>query len=403
MGSEACHEKPHAVMIPYPAQGHVTPMMKMAKLLHARGFHVTFVNTEFNHRRLLRSRGAGALDGVPGFRFAAIPDGLPSSDADATQDVPALCNSTMTTCLPHLLALLARLNDPVSGVPPVTCLVVDGVMSFGYDAAKEIGVPCAALWTASACGRGPAHGQGAPGHGGAGRARHVRQHEAAGLPVLHAHHRPRRHNAQLLRARGRAPVAPHRRHDQHVRRAGAAGTRRHACHPPAPLHRGAAASPRPPRRPRRHLARRPWLKPLEGAGRPPRLARRPRRQLRGVRELRQHHRDDERAALGVRVGAGQQRLPFHMEHPAGPGQGRHGRAAAGVHGLHRRPCHAHDVVLAGEGPRAQGRGGVPDALRVELHAGEHLQRRADAQLALLRGAADQLQVQVHGVGERDGD
>uniref|UniRef100_M8BPL4 Glycosyltransferase n=1 Tax=Aegilops tauschii TaxID=37682 RepID=M8BPL4_AEGTA len=39
MGSEACHEKPHAVMIPYPAQGHVTPMMKMAKLLHARGFH----------------------------------------------------------------------------------------------------------------------------------------------------------------------------------------------------------------------------------------------------------------------------------------------------------------------------------------------------------------------------
>ncbi|KAM3366869.1 hypothetical protein ACQJBY_015895 [Aegilops geniculata] len=152
MGSEACHEKPHAVMIPYPAQGHVTPMMKMAKLLHARGFHVTFVNTEFNHRRLLRSRGAGALDGVPGFRFAAIPDGLPSSDADATQDVPALCNSTMTTCLPHLLVLLARLNDPGSGVPPVTCLVVDGVMSFGYDAAKEIGVPCAALWTASACG-----------------------------------------------------------------------------------------------------------------------------------------------------------------------------------------------------------------------------------------------------------
>jgi hypothetical protein len=28
-------------------------MLKLAKLLHARGFHVTFVNTEFNHRRLL--------------------------------------------------------------------------------------------------------------------------------------------------------------------------------------------------------------------------------------------------------------------------------------------------------------------------------------------------------------
>ncbi|KAL6660378.1 hypothetical protein ACP70R_001924 [Stipagrostis hirtigluma subsp. patula] len=148
---------PHAVCVPYPAQGHVTPLLKMGKLLHARGFHITFVNTEFNHRRLLNSRGPAALDGVQRFRFAAIPDGLPPSDADATQDVPALCYSTMTTCLPHLLALLARLNDEAAAsgsreTPPVTCLVVDGVMSFAYDAAREIGVPVAALWTASACG-----------------------------------------------------------------------------------------------------------------------------------------------------------------------------------------------------------------------------------------------------------
>uniref|UniRef100_A0A0E0GZ24 Glycosyltransferase n=1 Tax=Oryza nivara TaxID=4536 RepID=A0A0E0GZ24_ORYNI len=143
----------HAVMIPYPAQGHVTPMMKLAKLLHARGFHVTFVNTEFNHRRMLASQGAAALDGgVPGFRFAAIPDGLPPSDADATQDIPALCHSTMTTCLPYVVALLAELNDPTSGVPPVTCVVADAIMSFAYDAARRIGVPCAALCTPSACG-----------------------------------------------------------------------------------------------------------------------------------------------------------------------------------------------------------------------------------------------------------
>ncbi|XP_052151517.1 7-deoxyloganetin glucosyltransferase-like [Oryza glaberrima] len=146
---------PHAVCVPYPSQGDITPTLHLAKLLHARGFHVTFVNTEFNHRRLLASRGAAALDGVPGFVFAAIPDGLPAmpgEDEDATQDIPALCQSTMTNCLGHLLALLARLNEPASGSPPVTCLVADGLMSFAYDAAREIGVPCAALWTASACG-----------------------------------------------------------------------------------------------------------------------------------------------------------------------------------------------------------------------------------------------------------
>uniref|UniRef100_A0A0E0GZ27 Glycosyltransferase n=1 Tax=Oryza nivara TaxID=4536 RepID=A0A0E0GZ27_ORYNI len=154
MGSTAtARRQHHAVMVPYPAQGHVTPMLKLAVLLHARGFHVTFVNTEFNHRRLLASRGAAALDGVvPGFRFAAIPDGLPPSDPDATQDIPALCYSTMTTCLPHLDALLATINADAAAAPPVTCVVCDGVMSFAYDAARRIGVPCAALWTASACG-----------------------------------------------------------------------------------------------------------------------------------------------------------------------------------------------------------------------------------------------------------
>ncbi|XP_052141857.1 7-deoxyloganetin glucosyltransferase-like [Oryza glaberrima] len=145
--------KPHAVCLPFPAQGHVTPMMKLAKVLHCRGFHVTFVNTEYNHRRLIRSRGAAAVAGVPGFRFATIPDGLPPSDADATQDPASICYSTMTTCLPHFTKLLVDLDGSrAAGIPPVTCVVADGVMSFAVDAAKELGVPCALFWTASSCG-----------------------------------------------------------------------------------------------------------------------------------------------------------------------------------------------------------------------------------------------------------
>ncbi|KAG5573315.1 hypothetical protein H5410_063081 [Solanum commersonii] len=59
--------KPHAVCIPYPAQGHIDPMLKLAKILHHKGFHITFVNTKFNHRRLLRSRGSHSLDGLSSF------------------------------------------------------------------------------------------------------------------------------------------------------------------------------------------------------------------------------------------------------------------------------------------------------------------------------------------------
>ncbi|KAJ4715058.1 Glycosyltransferase [Melia azedarach] len=143
--------KPHAVCIPYPAQGHVTPMMQLAKLLHSRGFHVTFVNTEFNHKRFLRNKGPESLQGLPDFRFETIPDGLPPSNRDATQDIPALCESIRRTCLGPFLELLAKLNSSAD-VPPVSCVVSDGVMGFGVEAARKVGIPDVQLWTASACG-----------------------------------------------------------------------------------------------------------------------------------------------------------------------------------------------------------------------------------------------------------
>ena len=143
--------KPHVVCIPYPAQGHVNPMLKLAKLLYFKGFHVTFVNTEFNHRRLLKSRGPNSLDGLLSFRFETIPDGLPPSDMDATQDIPSLCESTSKKCLAPFRELLFKLNCS-QDVPPVTAIVSDGVMSFTLEAAKELGVPEVIFWTTSACG-----------------------------------------------------------------------------------------------------------------------------------------------------------------------------------------------------------------------------------------------------------
>ncbi|KAK8642773.1 hypothetical protein V6N13_012105 [Hibiscus sabdariffa] len=154
MGSLDCTDKPHAVCVPYPAQGHINPMLMLAKVLHHRGFHITFVNTEFNHKRLLKSRGPGALDDLPSFRFETIPDGLPPTDVDATQDIPSLCDSTSKTCSPFFKQLVHKLNDSSSttDVPPVSCIVSDGCMSFTLDAAEELGIPNVLFWTPSACG-----------------------------------------------------------------------------------------------------------------------------------------------------------------------------------------------------------------------------------------------------------
>ncbi|KAG5113462.1 hypothetical protein JHK82_036731 [Glycine max] len=108
-------EKLHAVCIPYPAQGHINPMLKLAKLLHVRGFHVTFVNTEYNHKRFLKSRGPNSLNSVTSFQFETIPDGLSDNpNVDVTQDTVSLCDSTIKTCLSPFEYLLSKLNSEPS-------------------------------------------------------------------------------------------------------------------------------------------------------------------------------------------------------------------------------------------------------------------------------------------------
>nr|XP_017216986.1 PREDICTED: 7-deoxyloganetin glucosyltransferase-like [Daucus carota subsp. sativus] len=114
----------------------------------SKGIFITFVNTEFNHRRFLKLGLLESLDGLSGFRFEAIPDGLPPSDPDATQDIPALSHSIIENkMLLPFQNLLAKLN---AGIHPVTSILSDGFMPFAADAAQSLGVPVVFLWTVSA-------------------------------------------------------------------------------------------------------------------------------------------------------------------------------------------------------------------------------------------------------------
>ncbi|MED6133943.1 hypothetical protein PIB30_032876 [Stylosanthes scabra] len=144
-------KKPHVVMVPFPSQGHINPFLKLAKILHTKGFHITFVNTEFNHMRLLKSRGSNALNVIPSFNFETIPDGLPPpSNMDATQSIPALCDSTSKHCFIPFSNLISKLNA-ASDSPPVSCIISDGVMAFTVKASQQFGLPNILFWTHSAC------------------------------------------------------------------------------------------------------------------------------------------------------------------------------------------------------------------------------------------------------------
>ncbi|XP_040377078.1 (R)-mandelonitrile beta-glucosyltransferase-like [Oryza brachyantha] len=140
----------HAVFFPYPAQGHVAAALHLARLLHARaGIRVTFVHSERNRRRVARSRGEAALAGARGFRFAAVPDGLPLEHDDyGPPDTLALLLSIEAGAfVPHFKKILEE--EAAASGAPATCVVSD--VDLALLAAKDMGLPAVAFWTPSAC------------------------------------------------------------------------------------------------------------------------------------------------------------------------------------------------------------------------------------------------------------
>ncbi|PIA34007.1 hypothetical protein AQUCO_03900119v1 [Aquilegia coerulea] len=152
MESASLPKKPHVVCIPLPFQSHLNAMLKLAKLLYFRGFHVTFVNTEFNHQKVLNSRGPESLNGLPDFRFETIPDGLPPCDINSTQEIIPLCMAAKNNLLYPFRKLLDKLNreSANSGTSKVTCILADAILAFPLDVAEELGIPGVVLWTMSA-------------------------------------------------------------------------------------------------------------------------------------------------------------------------------------------------------------------------------------------------------------
>ncbi|PUZ69309.1 hypothetical protein GQ55_2G097400 [Panicum hallii var. hallii] len=142
--------KPHVVLVPFPAHGHVAPHVQLGRVLRARGAHVTLVHTELHHRRLLLARGGEAPADEGGLDVEVIPDGLSLDDPPRT--LRAHHEAMERNCLEPLKALLRDMLRGRPGAPPVTCVVADTPMPFAAAAARAVGVPDVQFFTASACG-----------------------------------------------------------------------------------------------------------------------------------------------------------------------------------------------------------------------------------------------------------
>ncbi|CAA6656770.1 unnamed protein product [Spirodela intermedia] len=134
---------PHVIVIPFPAQGQVTPMLKLAEILCLAGIRVTFLNSHHNHRRLLSSAAVGArLARRPGLHLRSIPDGVPEDHPRTADRMMELFDSFNAAARPAFRELLLLLASGGGDAPPVTCEAGLPVLLFRTSSASSFWAYC---------------------------------------------------------------------------------------------------------------------------------------------------------------------------------------------------------------------------------------------------------------------
>ncbi|CAN1275580.1 7-deoxyloganetic acid glucosyltransferase [Linum perenne] len=125
-------------------------MFTLAKLLnHAAGFQITFVNTHHNHVLLQRSLDTSAFTtSFPGFYFSSLPDVAPHDGQQSNVANVAQLLFSIRDSKSDFRRLMVDLLEGGRSAP--TCVIADGIMSFGIDVAEEIGIPVLTFRTFSA-------------------------------------------------------------------------------------------------------------------------------------------------------------------------------------------------------------------------------------------------------------
>jgi hypothetical protein len=127
------------MMLPFAAQGHVMPLMELSHQLVEHGYEVVFVNTDFNHARILTAL-EGAAPAAGGIDWISFPDGM-GPDGDRT-DIGKVLDGLPAAMLGGLEETIRSRN--------IRWVVADVSMSFVLELVHKVGVRVALFSTFSA-------------------------------------------------------------------------------------------------------------------------------------------------------------------------------------------------------------------------------------------------------------
>ncbi|KAG6513648.1 hypothetical protein ZIOFF_023981 [Zingiber officinale] len=148
------HGIPHVLMVSFAGQGHLNPLLRLAKRIAAKGLLVTLCSThDIRHRMVNSDSGAAASDlGAPkpvgrGFiRFEFFSDGLPVDDV-RRKDLDVLMPAVRVTGQRAVADIIRRHAEAGR---PVSCVINNPFVPWALDVAAEMGIPGGVLWVQSA-------------------------------------------------------------------------------------------------------------------------------------------------------------------------------------------------------------------------------------------------------------
>ncbi|KAL5703451.1 4-alpha-glucanotransferase [Ranunculus cassubicifolius] len=130
----------HVLLLPYPAQGHINPILQFGKRLASKGLKITLAATVYLSKSMhLRDRSVGV---------EFFSDGFDETGHFGARSGEHLLSTMKKIGSQSLATLIAKYKD---GNDPFTCLVCDSYLPWGLDVGKELGLVTAAFYT-QACG-----------------------------------------------------------------------------------------------------------------------------------------------------------------------------------------------------------------------------------------------------------
>ncbi|KAK9941776.1 hypothetical protein M0R45_007470 [Rubus argutus] len=135
--------KAHCLVLPFPLQGHINPLLQFSKLLDHKQVKVTLVTTRFIYNTMYRGSSCTAFESIS---LETISDGYDEGGRAKAESTQAYLESFSKVGPQTLAELLEKLSG--SGCP-VDCLVYDSFMPWPLDVAKKFGIVGAVFFTQS--------------------------------------------------------------------------------------------------------------------------------------------------------------------------------------------------------------------------------------------------------------